>query len=107
MSVLGLFRWIRDPIGALDESEALAQEIRTRQFHAALQLVPFTSATNVLIGAATAWTYRDLAPVVPTLIWFALLVGLEIDSIRSYRLSIAVRHMIQPSDLRRVAIQNR
>jgi diguanylate cyclase (GGDEF)-like protein len=106
MSVLGLFRWIRDPIGALDESEVLAREIRTRQFHAALQLVPFTSATNVLIGAATAWTYRDLAPVVPTLIWFALLVGLEIDSIRSYRLSIAVRRMIQPRDLRRFAVQS-
>ncbi len=97
---------MQECVGAPDSSEALAQEIRTRQFQAALQLVPITSTTNVAIGVATAWTFRQFAPWLPTLIWLVMLIGLELDSIRSFRLSKSPGRAVQVGDLRRFAWQS-
>ena len=104
--VTRLVQWLRDCIGAPDASAALAQEIRTRQFQAALQLVPFTSSTNVAIGIATAWGFRHTTPTFATLIWLGSLFALELDSLRSFRLSQAPGHVVRPQDLRRFALQS-
>ena len=104
--VTRLVQWIRDCIGAPDASAALAQEIRTRQFQAALQLVPFTSSTNVAIAIATALSFRHTTPTLATLIWLGSLCALELDSLRSFRLSTAPGHVVRPQDSRRFALQS-
>ena len=104
--VTRLVQWLRDCIGAPDASAVLAQEIRTRQFQAALQLVPFTSSTNVVIGIATAFGFRHTTPTFATLIWLGALFVLELDSLRSFRLSKLPGHVVRPQDLRRFAWQS-
>ena len=99
-------QWISDCVRPPEASAALAQEIRTRQFRAALQLIPFTSTTNVGIAIATAWFYHHLVPPFAATIWALLVVAVEIDSIRSFRLSKMLTRPVQCADLRRLAWQS-
>ncbi len=91
---------------ARDASEALAQQIRTRQFQAALQLIPFTSTTNVGIAIATASAYHRLASPLVAIVWVLLIVAVELDSVRSFRLSKVRGRLAQMADLRRFAWQS-
>ncbi len=105
-SVSRFIQCLRDCVRAPDAPEALAQQIRSRQFQAALQLIPYTSPTNLLIALTAVWAYSHLAPLLPTLVWLTALIAVELDSIRSYRLSIKPGRVVQAGDLRHFVFQS-
>ena len=90
----------------LDASAELRQELRNRQFYAAMQVVPFTSSMNIVIAIVGTWWYRDLAPWAPKVLWVVALVGAESGSFHSFRLSQVPHYIVQPGDIRRFGWQS-
>ena len=96
---------MRDCVRVPDASADLTQEIRNRQFHAALQLIPFTSSINVVVAIVAAWLFRHLAPLATTLMWLIPFIAIQLDTFWSFRLSKTPRRNVGLGDVRRFVSQ--
>jgi diguanylate cyclase (GGDEF)-like protein len=98
--VLRFVQWLSDSVYISDATDQMEMQVRTRQFRAGVQLIPYTTTTNVFIALACVLAYRHLVPLVPALLWLLAVIALELDSVRIYRLSLKPSYLVQARDLR-------